>query len=163
MNKFIKGLQKQLTKGMRESASVDKVEEVIKSYFDKKNWKYQMYTDENSIITFRLGVIGDYETVNIKISIDPEMNFYHIVGGSDISVAEKDRAKGIIAINNYNLSARVVSGCIGSDGSILFWMGRNVNGNAFSEEAFAIDLFMVINETDHQTAHIFKQASMDQN
>lgn len=163
MNKLIKGLQKQLTKSMRQSVSEDKVEEVIKRYFDNRDWKYQMFTDENSIITFRLGITGDNETIHIKIDVDPENNKYHIIGGTDTIISANDVCKGILAMNEYNLRAMVVSGCIANDGSIIFWLGRNLNGNAFSEESFVIDFYMVVREADYQTAQIFKQASLDNN
>lgn len=37
------------------SSSERKIEDVIKGYFDKQEWHYRMCTDDDHIITFRLG------------------------------------------------------------------------------------------------------------
>ncbi|MDE6644229.1 MAG: hypothetical protein K2K27_09050 [Muribaculaceae bacterium] len=61
-------------------------------------------------------------------------------------------------MNKYNLRAQVVSGCISREGDIIFWLGRNTDGNAFSEQAFAMDLDMVFKEADEEIAQIYKQS-----
>lgn len=94
----------------------------------------------------------------LKVDILPDNAIYHIVCQSETKLPQENMNDGIISMNNYNLKASVVSGCISSEGSIIFWLGRNIDGNTFSEQAFAVDFDMVIKETDNVTAHIFKEA-----
>lgn len=140
------------------SSSERKIEDVIKSYFDKQEWHYRMCTDDDHIITFRLGFNGDNEKLMLKVDVLPDNAIYHIVCQSETKLSQENMNDGIISMNNYNLKASVVSGCISSEGSIIFWLGRNIDGNTFSEQAFAVDFDMVIKETDNVTAHIFKEA-----
>ena len=139
-------------------SSEQKIEDVIKGYFDKQEWHYRMYTDEDSIITFRLGFNGDNEKLMLKVDVVPDNAIYHIVCQSETKLLQENINNGIIAMNNYNLKAHVVSGCIGTEGNIIFWLGRNIDGNTFSEQAFAVDFDRVIKETDDETAQIYKQA-----
>lgn len=139
------------------------IEEVIKRYFDKHEWQYNMITDEDSIITFGLGFSGDYEKLlMLQVRVLPNSAIYQISCKSEIKLPQNCISNGIIAINNYNLRAHVVSGCINPEGDIIFWLERNIDGNAFSEQAFAADLDMVINMTDNETAHIYKQVQNPQ-
>ena len=94
----------------------------------------------------------------LKVDVVPDNAIYHIVCQSETKLLQENINNGIIAMNNYNLKAHVVSGCIGSEGNIIFWLGRNIDGNTFSEQAFAVDFDMVIKETDDETAQIYKQA-----
>ena len=52
----------------------------------------------------------------------------------------------------------MVSGCIGQDGVITIWMGRNTDGDTFSEKVFGCDFDMVMREADTATAQIFKES-----
>lgn len=146
-NKFIQALP-----------SGKKIEDVIKGYFDKNDWHYRMYTDEDSIVTFVLKFSGDNETLNFRVNIIPQDEIYQIICQSETKLAPKDMQNGIIAMNKYNLRAQVVSGCISRKGDIIFWLGRNTDGNTFSEQAFAVDLDMVFKEADEETAQIYKQS-----
>ncbi len=117
-----------------------------------------MYTDEDSIITFRLGFNGHNETLMLRVDVLSNA-IYQIVCEPETKLSQENINNGIIAMNNYNLlRAQVVSGCIRSEGNIIFWLGRNIDGNTFSEQAFAADLHMVIREADIKTAQIYKQA-----
>lgn len=140
------------------SSSNLKIEDVIKGYFDKQEWHYRMYTDEDSTITYRLAFNAENEKLMLRVDILPNNATYHIVCQSETTVPQGNITNGIIAMNNYNLSANVVSGCIGSEGNIIFWLGRNIDGNTFSEQAFAVDFNMIINEADDETAQIYKKA-----
>lgn len=134
------------------------IEDVIKGYFDKQGWHYRMYTDEDSIITFRLGFNGHNEKLTLQVNVLPDNAIYEIIGQSETTLSHEVINAGIIAINNYNLMARVVNGCISHEGDIIFWLGRNIDGNTFSEQAFAVDFDMVVRETDDETAQIYKLA-----
>lgn len=138
-----------------------KIKDVIQKYFDKRRWKYKMFTDENSAIRFQLGFTANNETVFINVNIFPNNEIYEINCHSETKLPQELIYHGIAAINNYNLSAKVVSGCISPNGDIIFWLGRNTDGNTFSEEAFAIDFEMVIRETDYETAQIYKQSHIN--
>lgn len=140
------------------SSSERKIENVIKGYFDKQEWHYRMYTDEDSIITFRLGFYGDNEKLMLQVNVLPNNDIYQISCRSDTKLPQNIISNGIIAMNDYNLRANVVSGCISPEGNIIFWLGRNTDGNTFSEQAFSIDCDMVIKEADDETAQIYKQA-----
>lgn len=135
-----------------------KIEDVIKGYFDKREWRYRMYTDEDSVITFRLGFTGDNENLTIHVNVFHDEAMYQIICQSETKLSHDDINSGIIAMNEYNLTARIVSGCITDVGNIVFWLGRNIDGNTFSEQAFAVDFNMVICETDDETAQIYKRA-----
>ena len=117
-----------------------------------------MYADEDSIITFRLGFNGDNEKLMLKVDVMPDNAIYSIVCESETKLSQENINNGIIVMNDYNLKAQVVSGCISSEGDIIFWLGRNIDGNTFSEQAFAVDFNLVIRETDDETAQIYKQA-----
>lgn len=117
-----------------------------------------MYTDEDSIITFRLGFNGDNEKLMLQVSILPNNAIYQIICQSETKLTQETISNGIIAMNNYNLRARVVSGCVSSEGNITFRLGRNIDGNTFSEQTFAVDFDTVIKEADDKTAQIYKQA-----
>lgn len=151
--------EKESSKELTQYTSIDrKIEDVIKGYFDKQEWHYRMYTDEDSIINFRLGFNGDNEKLMLQVNVWPNNVFYQIICQSETTLPQNNISNGIIAVNNYNLRAYVVSGCISPEGNIIFWLGRNTEGNTFSEQAFAVDFDMVIKETDKETAQIFKQA-----
>lgn len=137
------------------------IEDVIQGYFDKRKWKYHMHTDENSTIRFKLGFTANNEKVFLDVNIFPHNKIYEINCHSETKLPQELVYRGIAAINNYNLSARVVSGCVSPNGDIIFWLGRNIDGNTFSEEAFAIDFEMVIRETDYETAQIYKQSHIN--
>ena len=134
------------------------IEDVIKGYFDKNDWHYRKYIDEDSVITYVLRFNGNYEKLLFHVNIIPQDDIYEIICQSKTVLAQKDIDKGIIAINKYNYKTQVVSGCISPEGNIIFWLGRNIDGNTFSEQVFAVDLDMVFKEADDETAQIYKQA-----
>lgn len=147
---------------LNECPSVNqKIEDVIRGYFDKQEWKYRMYTNEDSVITFKLGFSGGNERLMVYVNVFTDEAVYQIGCRSDTKLSQEVIRNGRLAMNNYNIVAKVVSGCIGLDGSIMFWLGRNIDGNTFSEKAFAVDFIMVMNVTDNETAQIYKQAFMD--
>lgn len=184
MNKYIKGLKKEVSiilmviivlgcgacgshgkdelsgKGVKNNG--EKVEKVIKKFFDSQNWKYQMYTDEDSVITFKLSFDGNNERLKVRIDVYPEDDMYNIIGGADTKIPVNSIDKAILAINEYNRKSNIVCGCIEDDGTIIFWLGRNTEGNTFSKEAFEADFDMVLKRVDFETAQIFKQATIDQ-
>ena len=136
--------------------SDSKIEDVVKAHFDEQNWKYHMYTDEDSIITFEMGFTVDNDKLDVRVCIDPD-DLYQIICNTKTELPPAVIDKGIIAMNDYNVSSRVVSGCVTPKGKIVFWIGRNIDGNAFSEQAFAADFAMVLQETEDATSKIFKQ------
>lgn len=139
-------------------SSERKMEDVIKNYFDKQDWHYRVHTEEDSIISFQLGFNGENEKVLLRVDVLPNNAIYQIISHSETKLPKDKINDGIIAINNYNIKANIVSGCIGTEGNIIFWLGRNIDGNTFSEQAFATDFDMVIQTADYETAQIYKQA-----
>ena len=131
---------------------------MIRSFFDSQEWKYRQYADEDSIESFMLGFMGLNEEILFRVDVMPNHDMYQIIGQSKTIVPVSNIEGAIKAINRYNLRAKVVSGCIGEDGAITFWMGRNTDGDTFSEKAFGCDFDMVMREADTATAQIFKEA-----
>ena len=130
---------------------------MIRSFFDSQEWKYRQYA-EDSIESFMLGFTGLNEEILFRVDVMPNHDMYQIIGQSKTIIPVSNIERAIKAINRYNLRAKVVSGCIGEDGAITFWMGRNTDGNTFSEKAFGCDFDMVMREADTATAQIFKEA-----
>lgn len=135
-----------------------KIEDVVRGFFDKQEWKYQRYIDEDSVITFRLGINGENETFMLNVHIFPDNDLYQIVGRTETTLPQDAIKNGMIAMNDYNMESSVVSGYITTEGNIIFWLGRNIDGNTFSEKAFSADFYMVTKETDDETAQIYKHA-----
>lgn len=79
-----------------------------------------MYTDENSTIRFKLGFTANNEKVFLDVNIFPHNKIYEINCHSETKLPQELVYRGIAAINNYNLSARVVSGCVSPNGDIIF-------------------------------------------
>lgn len=139
----------------------ENVVDMIKGYLDKRGWNYQKYTDEESVVTFRLSFSGANEKVYMKVDVIKNGEMYHVAATTDTMIHQGNLMNGIMAINEYNLHANVVSGCVKEDGMIIFWLGKNIADNAFSEEAFEVDLYMVLREADYQSAHIFKKSFVE--
>ena len=131
---------------------------MIRSFFDSQEWKYRQYSEEDFIESFMLRFTGLNEEILLRVDVIPNHNMYLIIGQSKTIVPVSNIEGAIKAINRYNLRAKVVSGCIGEDGTITFWMGRNTDGETFSEGAFGCDFDMVMREVDKATAHILKEA-----
>lgn len=186
MNKFIKGLQRQVSvilmiivvigcvacgsngkddftaKGVNTTKRGEKVEDMIKKFFDSQEWKYRMYTDEDSVITFKLAFDSNNEKLKVRIDVYPDDYMYNIIGGADTKIPVNCIDRAIWAINEYNRKSNIVCGCIEDDGTVIFWLGRNTDGNSFSKEAFKADFDMVLKHVDNETAQIFKQATIKQ-
>lgn len=137
-----------------------KVEDVIKGFFNKKKWKYKMDMDEDSVITFRTGFDGQNESISMQVRVYQTDSLYQIICQSETKLSPEAMNKGIKAMNEYNLGALVASGCISPEGHIVFWTGRSIDGNTFSEEAFAADFYRTLSASDHKTAQICKQSYM---
>lgn len=131
---------------------------MIRTFFDSRQWKYRMYTEEDSVVSFALAFRGDNEETMFRIDVMPNNNIYHIIGQSNTTIPTSNVNAGIRAINQYNLRAKVVSGCVCDNGAITFWLGRNTDGGTFSEDAFSYDFDMVMRAVDDESAHIFKEA-----
>lgn len=181
MNKYIKGLQKHfafimvaivalgcVTCGSNSSNysgrydNGDNMEKVIKKYFDKSEWHYQMHKNGDSITTFKLGFQGKNEIVEIGVDIFKREAFYQIDGHSQTTAVAEDKIdRGLVAVNDYNMRATVVSACINSFGTVIFWLGRSTAYDTFSENAFAEDLNLVFTAIDEETSHICGQTSSE--
>ena len=131
---------------------------MIRGYFDSRQWKYRMYTEEDSVVSFILVFKDDNEEVRFRVVVMPNSNMYQIIGQLNIVIPTPNIDAGIRAINNYNFRARIVSGCVSDEGNIIFWLGRNTDGGTFSEDAFSLDFDMVMREVDYESAQIFKKA-----
>lgn len=138
---------------------MDLVTETIKNYLDSMGWKYELETeddgDTNIIYT---GIEGDNESIRIRVIVYVRSCMCQVACQSETIVSKECIPGAIFAMNEFNLRARIVSGCVTDKGAITFWLGRNTDGDTFSEEAFGADFDMLLKVTDRETAQIFKKA-----
>lgn len=138
---------------------MDIVTETIKSYFDSEEWKYELKSEEdNSIHSFYIGFSGRNEELFFRINVFPEDKVCQIACQSETKIRPEYMSGASRAINEFNLHSRLVCGCVGKNGNITFWIGRNTDGDTFSKEAIAADFDIVFRVTDNETAQILKRA-----
>lgn len=137
---------------------MNEVIETIKTYFDSLEWKYDVNTDNESMQTIETGVNARNEKINIRVRVFPSKSRYQILCQPLTTIAPEHLDEAIAAINDFNCSSATVSGCIGNKGNIVFWLGRNTDGDAFSAEAFEADFDDVLSAADFETAQIYKRA-----
>ena len=101
-----------------ENSGNQTVVETIKKYFDENDYKYRQYIDQDSITSFKLGFQGKNESMELTINVMPENSMYHIICIPDTQLPTEAITNGIIAMNEHNMNAAVVSGCIDKDGYI---------------------------------------------
>lgn len=125
-----------------------KIVDVIKNYLDKKELKYRTYTDNDSIQTFEL--VFTTKENNLLTFIDILLNdsVYNVMCRSTSNLPKAMINDAIAEVNKFNLASRFTSACVDPDGDIIFWIGTNYDGNTFSEESFAADLWTVVNAAD---------------
>lgn len=132
---------------------------MIKSYFDKAQWKFTQEYGEDDPACFISYFNGETEKDVTMIVRVYSNNTYSIIGcASKVVIPENHFSEGYKAVNEYNLHTPLVCCTLDPDGRIIFWLGRNTDGQAFSEEAFATDFSVILNEADEETSNIFKQA-----
>lgn len=141
-----------------ESGEQKNMTDIIRNFFDSQDWKYNIDSEDDSVESFMLGFTGVNEEIMFCVNVMPNQNMYQIIGQSKTVIPLPNIEAAVRAINRYNLKAKVVCGCVGEDGSINFWMGRNTDGDTFSEEAFSCDFEMVMRVVDTATSLIFKEA-----
>ena len=137
--------------------SIDvKIEDIIENYFNKREWYYSKNVAPDGI---SYDLFFNRERCNLMVLVDvyPEDAFYRVACHLDEKLSDKSIEKGLIEVNKFNQRAIGVCGFINSKGYIRFWVGRNINGNTFSEEAFIVDLLMCMKTTEEKTVEIFKQ------
>ncbi len=136
------------------------VTQMIKGYFDKNEWKYDLEEDiEANLDLFRMGFTMNNETVNILIQVYRERERYKIIGYPDSKIPMTCLNGGLRAVNESN--SEINQGCFYlrlEDGMIIFFIATNTDGLHFSEEVFAADLDFVTIAIDTQTAQIIKKA-----
>lgn len=125
-----------------------KIEDVIKTYLDKRELKYRVYTDQDSIQTFELVFTTKGNNLLTFIDIVPKDSVYNVMCRSTSGLPKAMINDAIAEVNKFNLASRFTSACVDSDGDIIFWIGTNYEGNTFSEESFAADLWTVVNAAD---------------
>lgn len=134
--------------------------ESIKSFLKSKDLKYTLETDEEDTSTFTLVFSGgdgsNESTIFIRIY---EQDAYQIFGYQDITIPEEHRCQILNAVNNYNLGSALVSGCINNAGKLYFYLGRNTDGNSYSQKAFAVDLGCVLSAIEEETNKILRTAT----
>ena len=134
-----------------------KIDDVIETYFKKREWYYQKDVRED-VIAYSLLFDGDNSHLVVRVYVHHDIAIYRIVCQLGVKLLEDVAEKGMIEINRYNQSSRVVCGCISPQGYIAFWLGRNIDGNTFSEHAFEADLAMCMTAADDTTAEIYQKS-----
>ncbi len=137
----------------KEDAAIknNDVVSMINSFFKSKELKYGIETEEDGITVFIVRFRGDNTDIIINVFVMPEINLYQIIGSMNVTVQSNQRQSVLNAINECNLEADVTSCYLSNNGEIKFWIGRNIDGDTFSEEAFAADFLMVVNDTEKKT------------
>ena len=87
-----------------KSVEADKIEQqdmttMIRGYFDSRQWKYRMYTEEDSVVSFALAFKDDNEEVRVRVDVMPNSNMYHIIGQSNIKIPTSNINTGVRSIN----------------------------------------------------------------
>lgn len=140
---------------------MDIVTETIKSYFDSEKWKYELESqDDDTCHTFYIGFTGHHEELRFRINVFPDNKICQIICRSETKIDSEYLVGASHAINEFNLHSKLVCGCVGDNGAIAFWLGRNTDGDTFSKEAFAADFDIVFRVTDNETAQILKRAML---
>ncbi len=133
---------------------------MIKSFFDKNEWKYDLKQDEDrKIDVLNTGFTLSNESVSMRVIVYRENDIYQVAATSDSTVPLSSINGGLRAINEFNGLSRAVGGYLDPDkGDIVFFKGTNTDGLTFSEEAFCADMELVMRVTDQETAQIIKKA-----
>lgn len=144
--------QKDHSSSLSTEAASDEsmVETVIRNGLDERKVKYHRYMNQDSTITFEMHFKFDDDNDNgfmLYINIFPD-DVYQMVSILDKKIPNHSIDEGIRTINDYNLYAYVVSGCIGPEGQILLRLSRNTDGNTFSKPAFGADFHMIMTEPE---------------
>lgn len=137
---------------------MDIVTETIKSYFDSEEWKYELRSEDNSLQSFYTMFSGRNEELLFRINVYSENKICQIACQSETKINPEYMSGALHAINEFNLHSRLVCGCVGENGGISFWLGRNTDGDTFSKEAFAADFDVIFRTADDETAQILKKA-----
>lgn len=138
---------------------MDKITEIIKSYFDSEKWKYMFESNNDGTLqSLYSQFTGNNEILRFRINVFPNDKICQILCQPSTKINPNNILGAIQAINEFNLHSRLVCGCIGENGDIAFWLGRNTDGDTFSQEAFAADFHIVFNAAEEETAQIFKKA-----
>gem|GEM_PF-2089489 len=124
---------------------------MIKSYFKSKELKYGIETEDDGTTIFIVRFHGDNTDIIINVFVMPEINLYQIIGSMNATANPNQRQNVLNAINECNCEAEVTNCYLSDNGRIKFWIGRNIDGDTFSEEAFAADFLMVVTDTEQKT------------
>ena len=130
----------------------DNIEDLITNCLKKNNWDYSIRakTNPNDKIT----ILTEQDDIELRISIDPERNAYHILGYINTIVPDACRTKAIIEINNYNNMGAVAPGVITDYGLIVFGLWQHTDSNSFSDEIFMDDLFTTMYSIKYGTRQV---------
>lgn len=153
--------QKKSIEVTKPSDSDCSMEEIIKTYFDNEHWGYETKTQEDSTLSFYLSFHCKHELLHMRVDLNNNKNMFLIMCQPETRLPIESLNNGIIAMNNYNCQALFVTGCIRPEGQIVFWLARNIEGKAYSKEAFDMDLELILQVADEETAQIYKQACME--
>lgn len=128
------------------------IEDLITNCLKKNNWDYSIRakTNPNDKIT----ILTEQDDIELRISIDPERNTYHILGYIDTIVPDACRTKAIIEINDYNNMGAVAPGVITDFGLIVFGLWQHTDSKSFSDEIFMDDLFTTMYSIKYGTRQV---------
>lgn len=139
---------------------MNKTTEVIKSCFDKQKWQYDLKEadDNGHPDEFNISFYGENEGCTYRVLVCFEGKSYQLVGFTQTSVPQQYMDGALKAVNEYNCAALLIGSCIGQKGRIIFWSGRNVVSETFSEEVFMKDFRQLVIVVEDDTAQILKNA-----
>lgn len=141
-----------------ESTKNEDVTTVIKSVFDSRELKYSNFTEDDGTVVFTLKFKDDDTNliVGVGVYVLPESYIYHIIGSTNIEIDPGQRQRVLNEINEYNEGSSIASCFLSDKGELRFWVGRNIEGCAFSKDAFAADFNAVVKDTAEETPKIIK-------
>ena len=119
---------------------------------------YSLEPEEDSVQAFYINFEACNENLRFCIRVFFKKSVCLIICSPKTKISLEYRDKAIQAMNEFNGNSMVVSGFIGEQGNVVFSLGRNMEGNTFSKEAFIADFHSVYHVADMKTAQILKKA-----
>lgn len=130
----------------------DNIEGLITNCLKKNNWDYSISAKTNP--NDKIIILTEQDDIELRISVDPERNTYHILGYIDTIVPDACRTKAIIEINDYNNMGAVAPGVITDFGLIVFGLWQHTDSKSFSDEIFMDDLFTTMYSIKYGTRQV---------